>query len=147
MNKGLRKRNENTAGVHVWLVLWKAAKAMEQTALCSISRLGLGLSDFAILELLLHKGPQPVNTIGKRVRLTSGSITTAVDRLEMKKLVSRSSAPDDRRSRIVALTGAGQRLIGKAFRAHASDMEAAFANLTAPDRARLVRLLKKAVAP
>jgi MarR family 2-MHQ and catechol resistance regulon transcriptional repressor len=64
----------------VWLVLWKAARAVEQNAVNSVSRLDLGLSDFAVLEVLFHKGPQPVNVIGKRVLLTSGSITTAIDR-------------------------------------------------------------------
>jgi MarR family 2-MHQ and catechol resistance regulon transcriptional repressor len=69
-------------------VLWKAAHAIEQNALRSVSALGLGLSEFAVLEVLLHKSPQPVNVIGEKVLLTSGSITAAVDRLESKKLVS-----------------------------------------------------------
>src|SRR5271166_2806413 len=116
---------------------------MEQTALGSISRLGLGLSDFAILEVLLHKGAQPVNAIGKKVLLTSGSITTAVDRLETRKLVRRSGDPDDRRSRIVALTAAGERLISSAFEQHAVDMERAFGVLNSRERAALIRLLKK----
>jgi MarR family transcriptional regulator, 2-MHQ and catechol-resistance regulon repressor len=141
-----RKRipDDELSGVRVWLILWKAAKAVEQNAIRSVTRLGLGLSDFAVLELLLHKGPQPVNVIGKRVLLTSGSITTAVDRLESRKLVRRTGDPEDRRSRIVALTRAGRNLIQKAFRRHASDMERALAILSAADRAGLVRLLKKA---
>src|SRR5579872_395076 len=130
--------------IHVWLVLWKAAHAIEQNALRSVAGLGLGLSDFAVLELLLHKGPQPVNVIGKRVLLTSGSITTAVDRLESRKLVRRTGDAKDRRSRIVALTPAGRRLIHKSFRRHAADMEHTLAVLSAPDRVDLVRLLKKA---
>jgi MarR family transcriptional regulator, 2-MHQ and catechol-resistance regulon repressor len=134
---------EDTSGVRVWLILWKAAKTMETTALCSISRLGLGLSDFAILELLLHKGPQPVNVIGQKILLTSGSITTAVDRLEARKLVHRTSDPDDRRSRIVVLTAAGRRLITTAFARHAADMERAFEVLNERERAALIRLLKK----
>ena len=129
--------------MRVWLILWKAAKSMETTALSSISRLGLGLSDFAILELLLHKGPQPVNVIGQRILLTSGSITTAIDRLEARKLVHRTSDPDDRRSRIVTLTAAGRRLITTAFARHAADMEQAFQVLTDRERAALIQLLKK----
>lgn len=143
---GARQRNpdDESSGIRVWLILWKAAKALEQNAIRSVARLGLGLSDFAVLELLLHKGPQPVNVIGKRVLLTSGSITTAIDRLESRQLVRRAGDPEDRRSRIVALTPAGRRLIEKAFRKHATDMERALAILNATDRAELVRLLKKA---
>ena len=70
------------SGVHVFLVLWKAARAVEAYAEKSITELEMCGSDFAVLEALLHKGPLPVNEIGKKVLLTSGSITAAVDRLE-----------------------------------------------------------------
>ncbi|HEX6897009.1 MAG TPA: MarR family transcriptional regulator [Bryobacteraceae bacterium] len=136
--------NADTSGIRVWLILRKAAKAVEQNAISSVSRLGLGLSDFAVLELLLHKGPQPVNVIGKKVLLTSGSITTAVDRLESRKLVRRAGDPNDRRSRIVALTASGRDLIEKAFGQHAADMETTLDVLAPAERATLVRLLKKA---
>ena len=51
------------SGVHVFLVLWKAARAMGAYANKSISALEIGASDFAVLEALLHKGPLPVNEI------------------------------------------------------------------------------------
>lgn len=88
----------------------------------SLSALGLGHSDFAVLEVLLHKGPQPVNVIGKKVLLTSASITAAVDRLESRKLVQRRADSKDRRSRIVQLTKTGRHLIERAFQKHAIDM-------------------------
>jgi MarR family transcriptional regulator, 2-MHQ and catechol-resistance regulon repressor len=132
------------SATRVWLVLWKAARVVEQNALASIAALGLGLSDFAVLEALLHKGPQAVNTIGKRVLLTSGSITSAIDRLEARKLVRRAVDPHDSRSRIVHLTESGRRLIKAAFRRHTCDLEDTLAVLKAEERAELVRLLKKA---
>jgi len=61
-------------GVHVFLVLWKAAHAVQAYAEKSILELEMCGSDFAVLEALLHKGPLPVNEIGKKVLLTSGSI-------------------------------------------------------------------------
>lgn len=139
-----RSANDNDiAAVRLWLILWKASRAVEQNAAASVSGLGLGLSDFAVLEALLHKGPQPVNVIGQRVLLTSGSITTAVDRLEKRKLVRRTGHPEDRRARIVELTDNGTRLIRCAFEQHAADMEATMAALTHAERAELLRLLKK----
>src|SRR5256886_16587753 len=75
------------SGVHVFLVLWKAARAVESYAEKSIAGLEMCGSDFAVLEALLHKGSLPVNEIGKKVLLTSASITVAVDRLEAKGLV------------------------------------------------------------
>jgi MarR family 2-MHQ and catechol resistance regulon transcriptional repressor len=131
------------AATRVWIVLWKAARAIEQNAIQSVSALGLGLSDFAVLEVLLHKGPLPVNVIGRKVHLTSGSITAAVDRLESRKLLRRTADPKDRRGRIVQLTGRGRHLIERAFQKHALDMEETMAVLRSEERVELVRLLKK----
>ena len=128
---------------HVWIVLWKASHAIEQNAERSISALGLGLSDFAVLEVLLHKGPQPVNTIGKKVLLASGSITAAVDRLESKKLVQRTADARDLRARLVQLTRTGRQLINRAFQQHTLDMEETMAVLGSHERTELVRLLKR----
>jgi len=132
-----------TTGVHLWLVLWKAYQALLCHAERHIHSLGLGFSDFAVLEVLLHKGPAPVNTIGQLVHLTSGSITAAIDRLERKSLVARGADPSDRRARVVHLTEAGRALIECAFRDHAAAMEAATAGLSAEERGAAAALLKK----
>jgi MarR family transcriptional regulator, 2-MHQ and catechol-resistance regulon repressor len=133
----------DNSGVHVRLILWKAERAMEAVDRRSIDKLGLGLSDFAVLEMLLHKGPQPVNTIGAKVLLTSGSITAAVDRLEARGLVRRGNDPKDRRARIVHLTRSGRKLIACAFAEHSRTMEEAVGVLSSTERATLVRLLKR----
>jgi MarR family transcriptional regulator, 2-MHQ and catechol-resistance regulon repressor len=135
---------KETSALHVWLVLWKASRAIERNALSSIAGLGLGFSDFGVLETLLHKGAQPVNVIGKRILLTSGSITAAIDRLEAKRLVRRTADPADRRARPVQLTDIGRRLIEAAFERHAVDMEETLAVLNPAERRELIRLLKKA---
>ena len=132
------------SGVHVFLVLWKAARAVQAYAEKSITDLEIGGSDFAVLEALLHKGPLPVNEIGKKVLLTSGSITVAVDRLEQKGLVERRSHGTDRRARIVHLTKEGRKLITRAYTQHAADLERLMsASMTSKERATLIRLLKK----
>src|SRR5918996_4755730 len=111
------------SGVHVFLVLWKAARAVEAYATKSVTELEIAGSDFAVLEALLHKGPLPVNEIGRKVLLTSGSITVAVDRLESKELVERRASGTDRRAKIVHLTKAGRELITRVYADHAADME------------------------
>ncbi|MDB5340706.1 MAG: transcriptional regulator, MarR family [Planctomycetaceae bacterium] len=132
------------SGVHVFLVLWKASRALQDYAAKSISELEMCGSDFAVLEALLHKGPLPVNEIGKKILLTSGSITVAIDRLETKGLVERRASGTDRRARIVHLTKDGRKLITHAFADHAADLERlASASLTKVERETLIRLLKK----
>jgi MarR family transcriptional regulator, 2-MHQ and catechol-resistance regulon repressor len=131
------------SGVHLWLILMKAHESLRRHAERHIHSLGLGFSDFAVLEVLLHKGPTPVNSIGSLVRLTSGSITAAVDRLEGKGLVERRNDPEDRRARVVHLTPEGRRLISCAFSDHEAAMERAAAALTPEERRLAVMLLKK----
>ena len=132
------------SGVHVFLVLWKAARAVQTYAEKSITELALCGSDFGVLEALLHKGPLPVNEIGKKILLTSGSITVAVDRLEKRGLVERRAHGTDRRARIVHLTKEGRKLITRAYAQHAADLEQlASASLTTTERATLISLLKK----
>jgi len=135
--------NVKPSGVHLWLILWKAFDSLRAHAERHIASLGLGLSDFGILESLLHKGPMPVNTIGSLIRLTSGSITAAVDRLEKKGLVERRNDPGDRRARVVHLTAAGRKLISCAFADHEAAMDRATSGLSAAERAEAAVLLKK----
>lgn len=132
-----------SSGVHLWLVLMKAHRALSRHAMRSIEPSGLGFSDFAVLEVLLNKGPQKVNDIGRRVDLTSGSITTAVDRLEKRGLVARGLDDADRRSRIVRLTPAGRARIAEVFVRHAAALEIATGGLSKAERKSLIALLKK----
>jgi MarR family 2-MHQ and catechol resistance regulon transcriptional repressor len=93
----------------------------------NIGRQGFAsLSDYAVLEVLLHKGPLPVNRIGEMILLTSGSITTAVQRMEKKGLVRRERSEGDARVVLVHLTDEGRELIGRAFVDHAANLDALF---------------------
>ena len=137
-------QNEDTSGMHVWLVMWKAFKALEHIDKRSIADLGLGgISDFAILELLSNKGSMPINSIGKKIHLTSGSITAAVDRAEKKGLVERQWDTKDRRIIHAALTPKGKSTIKAAMKKHAVELELAAEGLNATERAQLLKLLKK----
>lgn len=130
-------------GVQLWLMLWKATRQQEANALRSIGKTGLCLSDFGVLEALLHKGPMPVNTLGKTILISSGSMTAAIDRLEAQGFVERRDSPTDRRARIAHLTPSGRAFIKPLFAAHARDLEEAFAHLTKSDRVTLAALLLK----
>src|SRR3981081_2537344 len=139
-----RTEMQDTSGVHVWLVLAKAFHALAAQAeeSLNLSQTGLGDSDFRVLEVLLHKGPLPVNTIGPKVWLTPGSISVAVDRLEKKALVKRKNT-DDRGVRLGEPTAKRRALITKTFRDPAVAMERAAAVLSKEERLALLLLLKK----
>ena len=143
MNRQRTARRQDPSGVHVWLVFMKAFQALVPHAAGSIKQTKLGDSDFRVLEVLLHKGPLPVNTIGPKVWLTPGSISVAVDRLVKKGLVARKEHSRDRRVRQVELTPKGRALITRGFREHAAAMENVARPLSTKERLTLQHLLKK----
>jgi MarR family 2-MHQ and catechol resistance regulon transcriptional repressor len=134
---------KDSNGVHLWVVLWKATKAVEAHARLSVQGTELGLSDFGVLEALLHKGPLPISALGKKVLLSSGSMTAAVDRLEMSGYVERAAISTDRRACIVHLTEEGSKLIRKVFAEHERDMERVFSLMDNSERRSLASLLRK----
>jgi MarR family 2-MHQ and catechol resistance regulon transcriptional repressor len=130
-------------GAHIRLILGKASKAIEKFDRESIAQTGLNLSDFTILEALLHKGPLPINTIGKKVLLTSGSMTAAVNRLEKRGLVKRVKDSSDGRFFYVHLTKKGKKTIEEAYSEHERRLEKIAAVLSSRERKELLRILKK----
>lgn len=143
MEKGGRDTRQALTGVHLWLLMWKSTRALEMQARRSVEATGMCLSDFGVLEALLHKGPLLVSALGRKVLLTSGSMTAAVDRLERLRLVERKTAGADRRARVVHLTETGTVLIQRVFEGHVRDMERAFSCLGAAERRTLAALLRK----
>lgn len=130
-------------GTQVFQALWKSYRALLARSVDSKKRLDLCDSDFRVLEVLLHEGSLPVNVIGGIVDLTTGSITTAVDRLEQKALVLRKNHAEDRRVRVVELTAKGRRLIEKGYAQHRIDMDAAVKGLSRQERFMLLDLLSR----
>src|SRR6185295_16546223 len=136
-------KKDNPTAVHAWLVMMKAMQAITRYALANLEETGLGLSDFAVLEALLHKGPLPVNVIGPKVNLTPGSISVAVDRLVAKGLVSRDESSEDRRVRIVALTARGKGVITTIFKEHVAAIEKVFGGVSRDELRQLEQQQKR----
>ena len=117
--------------------------ALSHVAERSIQDTGLGLTDFAALEALLHKGPLSITEIQSKVPLALGSMTAAVDRLEKKGLILRTPSPEDRRAKILKLSPKGRSLVKAAFARHAADLETAMAVLNQREKRQLYDLLKR----
>lgn len=127
----------------LWLVLARCFHAVRQIAERSIADTGLGLSDFAALEALLHKGPLTITEIQAKVLLASGSMTAAVDRLERKGLIVRTFTQRDRRARVLELTAEGKRLVEESFRRHAAALEEGMKVLNNAEKRQAYELLRK----
>ena len=133
----------DASGIHLWLVLWKAFRAVEAHAHRHIAKLDMCLSDFGVLEVLLHKGPLNIKDLGAKVMLTSGSMTAAVDRLVSRGWIERVAEEEDRRIRVIQLTKAGAALIRDAFEDHKQVMELAVSGVEKKDRPVLISLLRQ----
>ena len=127
----------------VWLVMMKAHRSLQALMDRSIASLGIGLSDFMILEALLHKGSMPISVLGEKVHLANASMTAAIDRMGERGLVQRQSGEADRRVRTVELTPCGRALIEKLYRQHERDIDALMSTLCTAERAALRGSLKK----
>jgi MarR family 2-MHQ and catechol resistance regulon transcriptional repressor len=131
------------AAARLWLILARASSAVGTYIERSFGQRGFCLTDFMILEALLHKGPLTISAIGEKVLLASASMTSAIDRLEERGLVHRSLSAEDRRVRLVALTGEGRRFISELYNEHAEDLEVLSQELTEQERRHLYTGLKK----
>ena len=130
-------------GTKAFTAVWKAYRALLTRSEESKKKIGLCDSDFRVLQALLQNGPQRVNVLGAQIDLTTGSITTAIDRLESKWLVVRKLDPNDRRVRLVELTSKGRRIIELASVEHARNIEKAFRQLSRNKRFLLIGLLER----
>src|SRR5438552_7853060 len=133
----------NITAPRLWLVIAKSYRVLSLLAERSIDNTCLCLTDFAALEALLHKGQLTISEIQDKVRLASGSMTAAVDRLEKLGLVERRASPSDRRARVVHLTAEGKRLAASSFERHAKDLEALMSVLSEKEMEQLYGSLKK----
>jgi MarR family 2-MHQ and catechol resistance regulon transcriptional repressor len=134
---------EDIAAAKLWFVLARASASIGTYIERSMGLKGYCLTDFMILEALLHKGPLTISAIGEKVQLASASMTSAIDRLEERKLVQRSLDAADRRVRLVDLTCDGRRFIAQLFADHVNDLEAISTEITQEERQVLYKALKK----
>ena len=118
-----------TTGSHIRLLLWKAGKAIETVDRASIAETGMLISDFTIMEALLHKGPLPINTIGEKVLLTSGAMTAAVNRLEKKGYIQKIKSHIDARICCLEITEKGQKVLKEAEKLYVKQFELLLAKM------------------
>ena len=102
------------------------------------------LTQLSVMRVL-RSGPQTVGRLGAEVGLSPASVTRLVDRLERRKLVTRSRDLADRRRVDVQLTAAGERLLGETRLFRGSALHEAVEAMTAEERRRLTAGLTRFV--
>lgn len=131
-----------TSSAALWVVLARAYRSMAAFVERSVAALDIGLSDFMILEALLHKGPLTMSELCDAALITNASMTAAIDRLEERAFVERFFDKQDRRVRRVQLTAEGTALIKRLYAQHERDLDAVMADIPSAERIELRRGLK-----
>jgi len=106
---------------------------------------GVTVAEWVVLRQLLASGPVAPSGIAEALGMTRGAISKLVDRLLIKKLVTRVTGTEDKRFQTVSLTAAGRKLVPKlAALADQNDAEF-FGHLSDEKRNALVESMKEIV--
>lgn len=133
---------QTESALKLWVVMNRASRSIASRLRHQVERHGLTFTEFAVLEVLLHKGTLPAGEVGDRVLLTSGSMTYVLDKLQKNELIRRKPCPDDRRVVHVELTDSGRRLIEKVFPEHADLIRELFSVLQSNEQQQMTDQLK-----
>jgi len=135
--------NESELALKLFVVFSRANRAVTDRVTEDIKSHGLNPTEFAVLELLFHKGDQPIQQIGQKILLSSGSMTYVIDKLEEKGFLRRKPCPNDRRVTYATITAAGQTLMEKIFPKHREAIRSIFSALDSDEKQEMIQLLKK----
>lgn len=135
--------NDSERALKLFIVLSRASKVISEEVHKSIDRYGLNPTEFAVLELLYHRGQQPIQKIGQKILLRSGSMTYVVDKLEKRGLLRRVFCEKDKRITYMSITQEGIELIEAIFPEHAKGIQSIMSGLTSEEQDMTIELVKK----
>ncbi|SDC72118.1 MarR family winged helix-turn-helix transcriptional regulator [Geotoga petraea] len=123
------------------IALSRANQAILKKIEKSMNKNGLTVSEFGVMELLLHKGKQPVQKIAERILVTSGTITYVINKLIKKGYIKRERCNEDKRIYYVDLTEEGRIFIEKVFKEHEKYLSKLFQEIDNNDKKDLIKKL------
>ncbi len=144
MSNTLSHTNPDTArALKLWVVMNRASATVAKALRGQVEAHGLGLTEFGVLEVLLHKGALPISAIGGNILLTSGSMTYVIDKLEKRGWIARRACGEDRRVTYIDLTPEGRSVIEPVFDEHAGFLQDLFTGLNAQEQETATSLLRR----
>ena len=145
MNHILENTNEldQDLSLKLFVVLTRALQSIEKLIIREINSQGLNLTEFGVLELLYHKGDQPIQKIGQKILLASSSITYVVDKLEEKNYLIRKGCPTDRRVTYASITKEGRELMDGIFPKHKAFLHEIMGGLSSDEKKSIIEQFKK----
>lgn len=132
-----------TATLQLVIALARAFQALEQGVRPHLAQSGLGMTEFAVLEVLYHKGALPLGELRDRILVTGASTTYVVKKLEQRGLMRRRICAEDQRVIFGELTAKGRALIDEVFPAHVDRLREVMAGLSVSEKHAATRLLRR----
>ncbi|SMO45519.1 MarR family winged helix-turn-helix transcriptional regulator [Fodinibius sediminis] len=129
--------------LNAFIKLMRASESINNRLNRHLVEQDLTLSQFGVLEALLHLGPLNQKALGEKLLKSGGNITLVVDNLEKSGWVERHQNPEDRRSMLIHLTEEGEKLISSYFPQHVENIMAEFAPLSNEELDQLAAICKK----
>ena len=143
MRKHYIGSKEEVRALGVYVKLMRAAESLTARVHRHLAGERLTVSQFGALEALYHLGPLHQHEIGQKILKSSGNITTVIDNLEKRGLVTRMRDTNDRRCVQVRLTEEGDELIDRIFPAHAEMITREMGRLRPVEQEELGRLCRR----
>lgn len=137
------KSNTTHMALNTYTKLMRAAESVTVRVHRVLAEPGLTVSQFGVLEALLHKGPMCQKDIAAKILKSTGNITLVVDNLEKRGLVQRVRDIADRRFFTIHLTETGKVLAGNVFADVEAKIVAEMKALTEDEQLLLGNLSKK----
>lgn len=104
---------------------------------------GLTVAQFAVIEVLYHKGALPVSAITEKALITSGNLTMVIQNLRKMGLVEKLDNPQDKRSYLLEITDKGKKLFEEIFPPHLDNINEIFSVLDEDEKKELIKIMKK----
>ena len=127
----------------LFLVMARATQTMMRELEPSIKSHNLSPTEFAVLELLYHKGEHSIQSIGKKILMAGSSVSYVVDQLAKKQYLTRAHCEEDRRVVYAAASEAGRALMADIFPAHKQKIHEFMAVLSEEEKEEMTVLLKR----
>jgi MarR family transcriptional regulator, 2-MHQ and catechol-resistance regulon repressor len=131
------------ATLQLIIALGRAVQAVERGVRPHLAECGLGVTEFAVLEVLYHKGALPLGEIRDRILVSGASTTYVVKKLEERGLMRRRTSAEDQRVVFGELTPKGRALMDKVFPVHVDRLRAVAAGLSASQKRAAAQLLRR----
>jgi MarR family 2-MHQ and catechol resistance regulon transcriptional repressor len=135
--------DDEVSSLKLFVVLSKAYRTVMERAIKDMKQYGLSPSEFMVLELLFTKGRIPLQQIGEKILITSGSITYNMDKLEKKQFLKRVPCKEDRRVIYAEITEAGNEFFSRIFPQHAATIHSLIKGVSPDEKRAATELLKK----